>query len=172
MRGRKPHPTWRKQLEGNPGKRKRNREEPQPPAPEASAFDEPPPELAGQLVAQGEWRRLAPMLRAGKQITDADKTALIALCAEWGRYVEALRKVFPEGRDAQMVVVTPSGYPMPNPYLAIATKALAGCAKLWPELGLTPSSRSRVKLPGDEPTDPFSKFDTPPPINLPRTTTH
>jgi phage terminase small subunit len=52
---------------------------------------------------------------------------------------------------------------MPNPYLAIATKALAGCTRLWPELGLTPSSRSRVQVPvGDD--DPFSEFDTPMPL--------
>jgi len=49
---------------------------------------------------------------------------------------------------------------MPNPYLSIATRALAGCNKLWPELGLTPSSRSRVKADGAGPDgDAFSMFD-------------
>jgi phage terminase small subunit len=51
---------------------------------------------------------------------------------------------------------------MTNPYLVIATKALAGCNKLWPELGLTPSSRTRVKTSPLSPADdPFAQFDLP-----------
>jgi len=140
MRGRKPKPTAQRQLEGNPGHRRLNAREPQPPAPDAATFDEPPPELAGQPLAAAEWRRLAPMLRQARQITEADRGALIALCLEWGRYIDATSKVQLLG----LVVKAPSGYPMTNPYLTIATRALAGCNKLWPELGLTPSSRSRV----------------------------
>jgi P27 family predicted phage terminase small subunit len=82
------------------------------------------------------------------------------LCLEWGRYLEAIAQVAKLG----MVVKAPSGYPMPNPYLSIATKALAGCARLWPELGLTPSSRSRVQIAlpeQDAPHDPFAEFDRP-----------
>jgi phage terminase small subunit len=51
---------------------------------------------------------------------------------------------------------------MANPYLGVATKALSACARLWPELGLTPSSRSRVKAPAAA-DDPFTEFDVPPP---------
>jgi phage terminase small subunit len=46
------------------------------------------------------------------------------------------------------------------PYLAIANKALQGCTRLWAELGMTPSSRSRVQLPPDA-SDPFAEFDVP-----------
>lgn len=147
VRGRKPKSSAQKELDGNPGKRPINRDEPQPPAP-AEAFDAPPPELDDQPVAAAEWRRLAPMLRQARQVTEADRGALIALCLEWGRYIDATKKVQQSG----MVVKAPkSGYPMPNPYLAIATRALAGCNKLWPELGLTPSSRSRVRTTGPLP---------------------
>ena len=56
---------------------------------------------------------------------------------------------------------------MPNPYLGVATKALGMCNRLWPELGLTPSSRSRVRMGGPEDHgDPderaFAEFDRPP----------
>lgn len=139
MRGRKPKSTERKLLEGNPGKRRLNTNEPRPP-PATADFDDPPPELAENKVAIAEWSRLAPMLRIARQVTEADRGALIALCLEWSRYLEAMQKV----KQSGMVVQAPSGYPIPNPYLAIATKALSGCQKLWPELGLTPSSRSRV----------------------------
>jgi P27 family predicted phage terminase small subunit len=49
-----------------------------------------------------------------------------------------------------------------NPLLHVATKALNNCNRLWPELGLTPSSRSRVSVidPGTE-HDAFAEFDTP-----------
>jgi P27 family predicted phage terminase small subunit len=159
MRGRKPKPTQQKILEGNPGKRALNRQEPDPPPLDAAAFDVPPTELSGAPVACAEWVRLAPMLRRCRQITDADRSALIALCLEWARYLEATRQVALLG----LVVKAPSGYPMTNPYLPIATKALAGCNKLWPELGLTPSSRSRVTTTGPGPGgDAFSEFDAPP----------
>ena len=164
-RGTKPKPTAVKILDGNPGKRRLNQAEPQPPGVTA-AFDEPPPELAEDpgvpeslSVARAEWRRLAPMLRRCRQITEADRAALLALCLEWDRYLEARAKAHPR------VVKAPSGYAMPNPWLSIQTKALAGCLKLWPELGLTPSSRTRVSTEGPGPGgDAFSEFDTPVPL--------
>ena len=133
-------------MEGNPGHRALNDREPQPPAPDA-AFDAPPHELAEHVTAAAEWRRLAPMLRQARQVTEADRGALIALCLEWGRYVDATKEV----KRLGLVVKAPSGYPMTNPYLSIATRALAACNKLWPELGLTPSSRSRVSRVGELP---------------------
>lgn len=170
MRGRKPKPTAQRVLEGNPGKRPINEQEPAPPplhaGPLATGDSETPEELAEQPLAIQEWQRLAPMLRACRQITEADRAALIALCLEWGRYLEAHRKV----RALGLVVKAPSGYPMTNPYLTIATKALANCNRLWPELGLTPSSRSRVKTQSPPGGDEFSEFDDAPPRRKPATT--
>lgn len=157
MRGRKPKPTVQKRLEGNPGKRALPKHEPIMPE-AAPSFDVPPAELTGDVVASDEWRRLAPVLRKSKTVTDADRGSLIALCQQWSRYLEANRSVATAG----MVVRSPSGYPMPNPYIAIANKSLGNCVKLWAELGLTPSSRSRVSTvqePGAG--DPFAEFDEP-----------
>lgn len=159
MRGRKPKPTAQRMLEGNPGKRAINAAEPDPPP--LVAEEVPPAELEGHVIALAEWTRLAPLLRACRQITEADRSALIALCLEWSRYIDATQKV----RQLGLVVKAPSGYPIQNPYLSIATKALAGCNKLWPELGLTPSSRSRVQVEGPGPDgDVFSEFDAAPPL--------
>jgi P27 family predicted phage terminase small subunit len=159
LRGRKPLPSWRRKLEGNPGKRPINADEPQP-ATTPDTWLMVPRELADQPLAAEEWARLAPLLYQARQITDADRSALLAVCLEWARYLDATARV----RTSGLVVQTPSGYPMQNPYLAIATKALAGCNKLWPELGLTPSSRSRVVTTAAPTADPFSEFDTPLPI--------
>ena len=157
MRGRKPKPTWQKKLEGNRGKRALNPDEPQYPQLDAT-FDEVPPELAEMEGAATEWKRLVPLLRAARAISEADRAALIAVCIEWQRYLAAMKQVKRTG----MVITLPSGMPMANPYLAIATRALAGCQRLWPELGLTPSSRSRLHTDTTGPTDEFSEFDQAP----------
>lgn len=159
MRGRKPLPSAVRALSGNPGKRPMNDDEPQPPE---IADDVPPLELDGQPLAIKEWFRLMPLLKRCRQITEADRGALLALCLEWARYLTATKQIATLG----LVVRTPSGYPIQNPYLPIATKALAGCNKLWPELGLTPSSRSRVTRDAGGPGpdgDAFSEFDEPEP---------
>ena len=157
MRGRKPKPTSQRRLDGNPGHRAFNANEPQSPALDES-FDTPPAELQSPR-AQAEWRRVAPILRKSRQVGATDRTSLIAACIEWARYLDANDKVAQLG----FVVTTPNGYPMTNPYLSIAARALAACTKLWPELGLTPSSRSRIStVAGASPDDPFAEFDAPP----------
>jgi P27 family predicted phage terminase small subunit len=157
-RGPKPTPTTIRKRDGNPSHRPLNVREPQLPAPDVP-FDDPPDALTNHPVARAEWMRLAPLLRKAGQITEADRSALVALCIEWDRYLDAMTRVQTLG----LVVTTKTGYPMTNPYLSIATKALAGCNRLWPELGLTPSSRSRVQAsqPLDLPGDPFAEFDLP-----------
>jgi P27 family predicted phage terminase small subunit len=156
MKGRKPKPTAQRRLDGNPGHRPLNTREP-PTAALDATFDTPPPELPPG--AQEEWKRLAPLLRRAHQVGPTDRTVLMAVCIEWARYLEAMAKVQKLGP----VVTTPNGYPMTNPHLSIATRALAACTKLWPELGLTPSSRSRISTVAPaSPDDPFAEFDAPP----------
>jgi hypothetical protein len=133
LRGQKPHPTSLRRLHGNPGKRAYNRLEPEPPL---MAPGGTPEELAGNVVAIREWERLAPMLRAVRQITEADRSGLIALCLEWSAYLEGG-----------------------------TLRSFTCCLKLWQEFGLTPSSRTRVQraetpAPGG---DTFSEFDQDPP---------
>jgi len=154
MRGRRPKPTRQRELEGNPGHRPFNAEEP---ILEALSDTAIPPELAADGAATAEWQRLVPLLLKARQVSDADRTALIAVCREWSLYVEATSKRTP------LVTRTPNGYPIPNPYLAIAKTALAACVRLWEQLGLTPSARSRVsRVPETGPTDPFAEFDDAP----------
>jgi len=136
MRGRKPKPTAQKVLEGNPGKRPLNPHEPDFPPP----ADTIPLELEGDAHALKEWARLSPLLESARVTTEADRGSLVALCQQWSQYLEATQRI----RTSGMVVRTPNDYPMPNPYIAIANRALTHCVKLWVELGLTPSSRSRV----------------------------
>lgn len=147
-------PTQLRVLRGNPGKRPINPHEPTPPAVTA-AFDVPPPELDGDESARTEWTRLAPMLRACKLVTEAERTLLITLCQQWSRYLDAQAKI----RDVGMLIKTPAGVPTPNPYLDIQKTAYSMCRQLWIELGLTPSGRAKIHaLPGDTGPD-VSKWD-------------
>jgi P27 family predicted phage terminase small subunit len=138
-----------KVLRGNPSKTRLNANEPKPSAADPS-FDTPPPELDGDEVARKEWARVAPILRLCGLVSEGERSALLALCQQWSRYLEATSKV----RSLGMIVKKPSGIPVTNPYLAVSDHALAACHKLWAELGLTPSGRSRMAaLPLAEPQE-------------------
>jgi P27 family predicted phage terminase small subunit len=141
-------------IRGNPGKRRINPGEAKPPA-ATPAFDTPPIELAGDPIAEAEWRRVAPMLRNCRLATEAERTVLLALCQQWSRYLEAQTKI----RALGMLVKTPKGVPIANPFLAIADKALAHCHRLWVELGLTPSGRARITALPDHSSQDGSKWD-------------
>lgn len=141
--GRRPQPTALKMLRGNPGKSPINHNEPQIPAPDDS-FDIPPEELAQDPDAAKEWRRVAPLLRQSRLVTQSEQSALLALCQQWSRYVAAQREVLAQG----MCIETMKGVPIPNPYLLVADRALTHCHRLWSELGLTPGGRARaLKVP-------------------------
>lgn len=154
MSGRRPKPTAVKKLEGNPGRRPLNKAEPVIGL--NREFAEPPEVIAGDARAAAEWRRLAPLLKTARVLTDADYGSLLAVCQQWSLYLDAMSKV------TALIVTAKSGYPMPNPYLGVANRALSACIKLWIELGCTPSSRSRVvRTDGTGEGDPFAEFDEP-----------
>jgi P27 family predicted phage terminase small subunit len=150
MRGRKPKPTILKVLDGNPGKRPLNDREPQPPG----GIPVRPDWLDAE--AQAEWGRVTGELQMSGLLTVADRAALAAYCTAWSRWVEAEAMVKKYGT----IVKSPAqGFPMKSPYLSIAEQALETMRKLMVEFGLTPSSRSRIRVPpgGDE-IDELDRF--------------
>lgn len=140
MRGRKPKPTALKRLEGNPGKRPIRGDEPQPPRSQPTC----PAHLSP--TAKSEWKRLAQSLNKMGVLTQVDRAVFSAYCQAYGRWVEAERKL----AETPTLLKTPAGYVQPSPWLAIANKQLELMAKFMAELGLTPSSRSRlaIQVPG------------------------
>jgi P27 family predicted phage terminase small subunit len=150
MRGRKPKPTILKVLDGNPGKRPLNDREPQPP----EGVPDRPDWLDQE--AQAEWDRVTAELQLSGLLTLVDRAALAAYCTAWSRWVEAEAMVKKFG----MIVKSPAqGFPVKSPYLSIADQALETMRKLMIEFGLTPSSRSRIRVPlgGDE-VDELDRF--------------
>jgi P27 family predicted phage terminase small subunit len=136
--GRRPAPTRLKVLRGTLRTNRTNHDEPKTtPAPES--FDQPPEELAGDAAAIAEWARVVPTLRVIGIIAAIERSALIALCQHWSRYVDAHQHIRTEG----MVIPGEKG-PIINPYLMVADQAFKNCKTLWVEFGLTPSSRSKI----------------------------
>ncbi|MCC7424457.1 MAG: phage terminase small subunit P27 family [Planctomycetaceae bacterium] len=140
MRGRKPKPTSIRLLEGNPGRRPLNDREPTL----QSAMPDCPEYLDD--VAKAEWFRTAAVLREMGLLTRADRTALAAYCVAYARWVEAEAQV---KRYGTIVKSPDKGFPMKSPYLTVADQALETMRKLMVEFGLTPSSRSRIRVPDD-----------------------
>jgi len=150
MRGRKPKPTVLKLLDGNPGKRPLNDQEPHP----AQGIPNRPDWLDAE--AQAEWDRVTAELSEMGLLTLADRAALAAYCTAWSRWVDAEAMVKKFGT----IVKSPEkGFPMKSPYLSIADQALETMRKLMVEFGLTPSSRSRIRVsPGGDEVDELDRF--------------
>ncbi len=137
MRGRKPKPTTIRLLEGNPGKRPINEREPSPPEglPECPAFLDDD--------ARAEWDRTSKVLSEMGLLSVADRSALAAYCTAYSRWLKAEEQVKKFGT----IVKSPDkGFPMKSPYLTIADQALETMRKFMVEFGLTPSSRSRIRV--------------------------
>ena len=162
MAGRKPIPTAVKILRGNPGRRPLNDREPRPKArlPSAPAFL--------SEGAKAEWRRTGRQLQKLGLMTEIDGPALALYCQTWERWREAEDKV----REFGMVLMvggTPTVQPDGSvkrmgasleisPYLSVATKAMSQMVKLLVEFGMTPSSRSKVKVDVVSKNDSLTEF--------------
>ncbi len=134
MRGRKPKPSALRLIEGNPGHRRINPNEPKPVrgAPTCPAHLSP--------TAKAEWKRLIRQLVMLGMMSQLDRAVLAAYCQAYGRWVEAERKL----AETPALIKLPSGYVQQNPWLAVSNKQVELMAKFMAEIGLTPVSRSRV----------------------------
>lgn len=102
-----------KLLQGNPGKRPLNKNEPKP----QPIAPKPPSWLPRE--AKREWKRLAPELEKLGLLTIVDGTAFANYCLAYARLREAEETIKREG----MVITTEKGYKMPHPAVKIAEKA-------------------------------------------------
>lgn len=148
MPGPPPTPTNLKVLRGNPGKRRLNNREPDP----EPAIPSCPSFLNKE--ARREWHRVSKLLFANGLITQLDRAAFAGYCDAYARAAEASRQQQKYG----LIVKSPNGYPMPSPYLAILNTALQEIRAFSTEFGMTPSSRSRVKVANPKQRDLFSDF--------------
>lgn len=151
MKGRKPRPTHLKVIEGERNKDRINLDEPK--------FEPNVPTCPRHLSkeARREWRRLATGLFRMGMLTDVDRGVFAAYCQAWGRWVEAENEIAKSGpvlravlrnKDGN-VIKDEDGNPVPggyyqNPFLAVANRAWSNMVKAAAEMGISPSSRSRI----------------------------
>jgi len=134
QKGRKPKPTALKILEGNPGKRQLNTNEPTPvkKAPKCPSWLD--------NDAKKEWRRLTKQLEDLGLLTTIDMAAFAGYCQAYARWKEAEEFISKHGT----IVKTPSGYWQQVPQVSIAQTYLKIMNKFCEQFGLTPSARSRI----------------------------
>jgi P27 family predicted phage terminase small subunit len=97
-------------------------------------------------IAKAEWRRVMHELANVGLLTVVDRAALAAYCQAWAEWVQAEQELERNGR----VLTTDKGYAYPSPWVAIRNNALDAMRKFAVEFGMTPSSRSRVKVQATE----------------------
>jgi P27 family predicted phage terminase small subunit len=151
MRGTKPRSTVVRLLTNNPGGRPYNTAEPMP-----GALDMACPTELDDPVARAEWDRgIVPAIELG-QITTADRTLAIAHCELWATWRSQLADA---SKHAHVIAAGVNKYPMPNPARVMANKTLTLLAKVDAELGLSPTSRTRVQVTGRlAPGNPLDRF--------------
>ena len=148
MRGRKPLPSNVVRLRGNPGKRRLNDAEPRPGSRVPAC-----PACLGEEAGK-EWQRLSKELAELGLLTALDRGMLAAYCQAHALWVEAVASI---GRYGTMVK-SPNGYPMQSPYVAVVNKQVEIMVRIAAELGMTPSSRTRIRVGNKAAADPFEAF--------------
>ncbi len=140
-RGPAPEPTKLKILKGNPGKRKLNDREPQP--------DPTMPECPDWLSEDAKqcWDELAPQLDAMGVLTSVDGQALTAYCQTWSRWKAA--ELFIQKHGETYPLKDEHGklkYLQQFPQVSIARQLLQVLNRYQQEFGMTPASRTRIRV--------------------------
>lgn len=151
MRGRKPKPRALKIVQGNPGKRALNKDEPRP----DRAVPPPPKHLPTRT--KRVWRAVAAELDAMGVLTAADAMGLELLVYAYEEYRRARDVADVEGSTYR--TEGPAGTMFrARPEVAIGADAWRRCRAMLAEFGLTPSSRTRIKVGATEEVDPFEEL--------------
>lgn len=160
--GRPPKPTPLKELQGNPGKRALNKNEPKPPpgAPRC------PPWLPA--AAKAEWRRVVKILEPLGLVTQADQQTLAAYCLAVAELRTATKTLAAEGRTVRVggFLLTKDdgkqehvgGQVQPHPAISQQRSAWAAIKTYSALFGLDPSSRGKLSAPPKDEPDAFENW--------------
>ena len=148
-RGAKPRPTHLKVLDGNPGKRPLNQNEPKP-----KPISPTPPSWL-RPIAKTMWKHLAPQLESLGLLTIIDGYALECACESYATWVICEKFIIRNGMTYE--ATTKSGTLIQKrPEVQISNSALLAFKSFAAEFGLTPSSRSGINIkPAEDEVDPM-----------------
>ncbi len=135
-------------LNGNPGKRPPNKNEPKPPAP--ARLPAPPAHLSPE--AKAEWKRIVPKLKKLGLLTLVDRATLAAYCNACGMLVQADKVLNAKG----LTYRARSGLIKTRPEVKIAEQARKDIKNIGAQFGLSPSARAGLSVDpsmGDEEED-------------------
>jgi phage terminase small subunit len=153
--GRRPQPTALKLLRGNPGKRKPNTHEPQPPAGDVAA----PAGLSKAALVV--WQELAPICVAMGTLTPADVRPFASLCelqstlqqlsaAKDGKGFKGFRLVVADDDERFEIVI--------DGLLKSERDTANALRPYYALFGLEPVSRARIVIPPKPEEKPVSKW--------------
>jgi P27 family predicted phage terminase small subunit len=139
--GRKPTATAQKRLNGNPGKRALNHDEPAP-----KIFNKlpTPPDWLGEY-AVAEWKRAGKILLELGLLADADLMLFAAYCQNVHMLIVASINVKQNG-----FTIAGARGEVKNPAVSSFQTATTALRSLASEFGMTPASRTRFKSPADD----------------------
>jgi len=160
-RGPAPEPSIIKYLKGNPSKNALNRDEP---TPDLLGPDlEPPPILDGVAIAV--WHDMVARLSGMRVLTEADIPVLTRYCIEAKLYLAAYEKVKLVGEDYIHYEPDPINagkvrikYTQVAPWAVQMQRHHASMLRIEQEFGMTPSSRSQVKVHGTRADSPVAQW--------------
>jgi len=146
--GRHAKPTALKVIQGNPGKRKLNKNAP---SPDALTHVPEPPDWFGE-IAKNIWRQVAPWLIEARILTGTDTHNLEAFCMAYQRWREAQDDITKNG-----IIVMGAKQEIKNPACTVSNETLRQMAAYGGALGLDPAARARLKPGGEQkPDNPFT----------------
>ncbi len=177
-RGPAPTPTALRIVRGNPGKRPLPKNEPRP----RETRPYCPEHIKRDAVAYREWKRLSPILRRMRVLTEADYITLASLCQTYSTMIAAQEKIAmlnagqagigglvvvigkkkstKRHQDGSETTTESPGFMQVSPLLSIVSNSILTITKLCREFGLTPASRTSVQAaPSAKPDDdPWAKL--------------
>lgn len=145
MAGRPPKPTALKLVEGNPGKRAMNKQEPDP----TYLRDLAAPEWL-HPAARAVWDEVAPKLASAKLLTEVDVQALAMGCVAIAQYRQAVR-VAGDKLVKSKVVEDDEGKPIEtgehlNPWLLVQSMSFKQAMAIFQQFGMSPAARTRIAI--------------------------
>lgn len=138
-RGRKPMPTELKIHRGNRSKENLKAALAAQPKPAEASLDAPSM-LDGNALEM--WNVRAPQLAAMRVFTEADRVTLQRYCIAWELYVLAVAELKANGLSREIG----SGRRVPLPESQLVSRYHADLLTIEREFGLTPSSRSAIRV--------------------------